>query len=1181
MTLELLAPAKDKNVGIAAIDCGADAVYIGGPSWGNRKAAGNSLDDIRELCEYAHRFGVRIYLTVNTIVYDDEWPELHSLMLGAQDAGVDAFIIRDERIASLPGIRIPLHASTQCAIRDAARARELEALGCTRLILERGLSFKEIAEIREVVDCELEFFVHGALCVCYSGECRLSEYLDGRSADRGECIQACRSLYDLVDASGHTLVRNKALLSLRDFKLLDRLGDLAGAGICSFKIEGRLKNASYVKNVVREYSMALDELVRREPEKYSRASFGRISGGFAPDSDKTFNRGYTQWWLDGRRERWSSMDAPKSMGEYIGQVASVRPSDGGSLRVTLTPARPGLTLANGDGFAFVRSDAVRKPGAAGRSMDQPGSNDSAIAGFRGDRCEGLTIFCKRTEGLQPGVRLYRNINAAFEREIEARTPRREVAAEVDVRISGSFVIELTATTEDGRSVTSTFHADVEKAENRERAEAMIREQLGKRAGEYSFSVRSVDAPGALPLLSASTINSMRRLLAEDIPAPVRDLQSPDLQSVTQNRLCQTTQSVSGKSLSLSGLRKTVGMVLGAALFGLALSMQIKANHPQISYYLAIMILIYVAVLLVSLLKRKESLKGFWIASALLLVLGLAGIGTNAIKLMPTAEYTPYSMRGGTSTQSADGARKGLDIDYATAWSYGWEELPNIAIPNYNGGSSAGPLSMDSETVQLLKRAGQGNLKQVSKHLPTYWGPQPFTAGPMYMGAVTVFLFILGLFWYKGKERWWALIASLLAVLLALGSHFLWFTKLFYDFVPLYNKFRTVSMALVVLQFTLPVLGFLMLDGILRSSDDKRELRRKVGIAGGVSLSLILLLALLQSILGAFTGAADAGQPDILVEALIADRYHLLWADTLRSLLLVAGAVLLLLWGAGGEKPSRRTWSAALVCVLVLADLFFAGKRYLGADDFVSPKSFQSQFDKRPVDEIILRDTDPSYRVLDLTVSVFNDSHPSYWHKNIGGYSPAKLQRYQEYIDARIQPDLSKLSKAISGAATVAEAQDALPYLESLSSLNCRYIIVGENNKPLVYPYARGNAWFENGGPIELTSYAPDRLEYSYSSEKGGLAVFSEVYYPAGWVARLDDGTELPVELYSGGADEYGTVAAGLLRCIELPAGEHSLVMSFEPVSYSRGEAISRACSILLILLVLGAVAANVFIKKEN
>jgi putative protease len=498
LELELLSPAKDKAVGIAAIDCGADAVYIAGPGWGNRKAAGNSIDDIRELCTYAHRFGVRIYLTVNTIIYPDEWPAVHSMMLEAQDAGVDAFIIREERLLSLPDIRVPMHASTQCAIRTPEAARRFESLGCSRIILERALSLQEIRAIREAVNCELEFFVHGALCVCYSGDCRLSEYLDGRSADRGDCIQACRSLYDLVDESGRTLVRGRTLLSMRDFKLLDRLEDLARAGVCSFKIEGRLKSASYVKNVVREYSLALDALVAKHPGEYRRASFGKVSGGFTPNSDLTFNRGYTQWWLDGVRGRWSSMDTAN--GEFVGEVQAVRPS-GGGLILTLKPAGAGLQLSNGDGFAFF----------------EPGRG---VTGFRADRCEGRQIFCKRVDGLRAGVRLYRNINAAFERELEAGSPRREIGVDVDVAVSGSFVIELKAETEDGRCVVSRFNADVDKAENRERSEAMLREQLSKRSGVYAFKVRSVSAPGALPLLSAGTINSMRRLLAEDIDSYV-------------------------------------------------------------------------------------------------------------------------------------------------------------------------------------------------------------------------------------------------------------------------------------------------------------------------------------------------------------------------------------------------------------------------------------------------------------------------------------------------------------------------------------------------------------------------------------------------------------------------------------------------------------------------------------
>ncbi len=610
------------------------------------------------------------------------------------------------------------------------------------------------------------------------------------------------------------------------------------------------------------------------------------------------------------------------------------------------------------------------------------------------------------------------------------------------------------------------------------------------------------------------------------------------------------------------------VALGAALFGFAVSFQVKANHPQISYYLALMILIYVIVLFVWMLVRRKNQKFFWAASVLLLLTGIVGIGTNSSKLLPTWEYTPYSMRGGSS--DGNGA-KGLSLDYATAWSYGWEELPNLVIPNYNGGASSGPLSQNSETVQLLRRAGQGNLAQVSKHLPTYWGPQPFTAGPMYMGAITMFLFVFGLMYWKGKEKWWLVASSLLAVLLAVGNHFMWFTKLFYDVMPLYNKFRTVSMALVVLQFTLPVLGFLMLDRIVRDSSDGKTLRRQVLSAGGVSLGLILLLAALQSMFGSFSGASDAGQPDILVEALVADRMTLLWNDTLRSLLFVAVAAAVLLWATGGSK--RRLPAAAVVCALLLLDVFTVGKRYIGSDDFVTPKAFYSQFPQRPADEFILADKDPSYRVVDLSVNVFNDSHPSYWHKNIGGYSPAKLQRYQEYIDAHITRDLSALAASFGGATTIEEAQAALPYLESLASLNCRYIIIDGNTVPLQYPYARGNAWFESAqGSIEMDSYTPNRLQYSYSSTTGGRAVFSEVYYPAGWVARLEDGTVLPIDLYEGGSDELGTIAGGLLRCIDLPSGNHTLSMSFEPVSYRKGETLARTSSIILLLLLLAGVA---------
>ena len=620
-------------------------------------------------------------------------------------------------------------------------------------------------------------------------------------------------------------------------------------------------------------------------------------------------------------------------------------------------------------------------------------------------------------------------------------------------------------------------------------------------------------------------------------------------------------------------------ILGAAGFGLFLSFQVKANHPQITYYLAILIFLYAIVLLISLLRSAEGRAKFGrfaAASALLLMLGVAGIGTNAIKLLPTWEYTPYSMRGG-STEAAEGdGSKGLKLDYATAWSYGWEELPNLMIPNFNGGSSAGAVNpKKSATYELLKQAGQPNLKETCRNLPLYWGSQPFTAGPMYMGAITIFLFLLGLMFCEGKEKWWALAATILAVFLGLGSHFMWFTKLFYDFAPLYNKFRTVSMALVVLQFTLPVLAFMMLDRIVKCSSFAEKFKKKGWIALAITGGFCLLCIIAPGLAGSFSSSADASQPEVLQQALMADRITLFTGDAFRSLLLILCAFCLLYWGCMVPKSAKETFrthpeagmarrrtAVLLVCVLVLLDLFPVAKRYLNANHFVSPRAFQSQFNKRPVDEMILADTDPSYRVLDLTVNVFNDSHPSYWHKNIGGYSPAKLQRYQEFIDNVLTADINRIYNAVSDATTVQEAEDAMPFCEGLAMMNCRYIILGSEIPPIRYKYAMGNAWFDSSeDTIELTSYAPNRLCYHYDSAEGGKAVFSEVYYPAGWKLVVDGKDEIAIDVHEG-----------ILRAAQLPAGSHDLVMSFEPESYSTGENISRACSILLILLALGSVA---------
>ena len=478
--LELLAPARTADIGIAAIDCGADAVYIAGPAFGARQAAGNSVEAIARLCEYAHRCGVHIYATVNTLLELEEIPEARELVKALEKAGVDALIVQDPAVLGMSDSLI-MHASTQCALRTPEKAKGLESLGFGRLVLERELSLEQIKAISQAVHTEIEFFVHGALCVCYSGQCYLSEYLTGRSANRGACAQPCRSLYDLEDASGKVLVRNKALLSLKDYNLYHRLEELAEAGVNSFKIEGRLKGESYVRNVVKAYSEALDALVARYPETYRRASFGHVRGGFTPDLDKTFNRGYTELFLDGKRGQW----AAEGGGEYIGRVKRLTP-DG----FVLEPASPSVKLANGDGFTF----------------------DGG--GFRADVCEGYTVRCKKVEGLKEGTRLFRNISAAFEKQLEAASPVREIDVTLVVNVDDT--LHFTAVSEDGRTTSVQLDKPADIARDRDKMIQTLNAQLGKRSGHYNFSVRSLSVQGDLPFMTASFLNGIRRSLAEQL-----------------------------------------------------------------------------------------------------------------------------------------------------------------------------------------------------------------------------------------------------------------------------------------------------------------------------------------------------------------------------------------------------------------------------------------------------------------------------------------------------------------------------------------------------------------------------------------------------------------------------------------------------------------------------------------
>ena len=404
--LELLAPAKNLECGIAAIDHGADAVYIGARSFGARAAVGNSTDDIRRLCDYARPYGVRIYVTVNTLLFDHELEATRQLISELDAAGVDAILVQDMALLSLLNgadnhRSLVLHASTQTDNRTADKVRWLRDLGFRRVVLARELSVSEIAEIhRQVPDVELEVFVHGALCVSYSGKCYASQHLFGRSANRGQCAQVCRMKFDLLDSDGRELIRQRHLLSLKDLNQSDHLEELIEAGATSFKIEGRLKDVSYVKNVVAAYSQRLDAIVRRHPNVYQRAARGHCRYTFVPALEKTFNRGFTTYFLHARQQGIFSPDTPKAMGEYVGSVKELRRD---SFNVAGT-----ARFANGDGLCFI--NAQRE-----------------LEGFRVNRAEGNRLYPQQMPAnLRPGMALYRNNDMEFERVLSGKTAERKV-----------------------------------------------------------------------------------------------------------------------------------------------------------------------------------------------------------------------------------------------------------------------------------------------------------------------------------------------------------------------------------------------------------------------------------------------------------------------------------------------------------------------------------------------------------------------------------------------------------------------------------------------------------------------------------------------------------------------------------------------------------------------------------
>ena len=691
-------------------------------------------------------------------------------------------------------------------------------------------------------------------------------------------------------------------------------------------------------------------------------------------------------------------------------------------------------------------------------------------------------------------------------------------------------------------------------------------------------------------------------------------------------------------------------LLGAVFFALALSFQIKANHPQITYYLAFIVFGYAIAELCGAVaaqrRRKAAVRnavpvsdsiltsgttveppfretpvGRWlIASVLVLVGGLLGIATNANKLLPTYEYAEYTMRGGSElthdehNQTGDG----LKLDYATAWSYGIEETPNLLIPDFNGGSSSGELSRDSETFRALQSYGV-NAESMRKGMPLYWGPQPFTAGPMYLGAVSLFLFVFGLCVIRGRYKWWIAGVSLLALLLGWGSHFMWFSEIFFKYAPLYNKFRTVSMILVILQVTVPLMGMLGVNAALFAKEPlpDRKVRNGLLTALGVTGGISLLFALFPALAGDFSSASDAavfGGNEQLIRALQDDRRSLLRSDAFRSLIFIvlAAGVFFASW-----KGKLKTMPAvALLGILLLVDLWGVDKRYLNKEHFVTERNFDSQFAPRPVDNAIHQDTDLSYRVLDLSVNTFNDAIVSYHHKTIGGYSPAKLQRYQDLIDFHIAPEMRAMiddvNSAMSTARTVGDLENALGYYPVLSMLNTKYVVIDPGSLPLTYDRRLGNGWLvsrvrtaptadaemaalgeidpaveavifdpeapegtvteyagADSGRVELVYYSPNRLRYDVSAPAKGLAVFSEIWYPAGWKAFVD-GNEVPV-----------LRADYALRALMIEEGDHEVEFVFDPASFTVGRNISLASSIAILVLLAGAVLYSVLFADKR
>jgi len=647
-------------------------------------------------------------------------------------------------------------------------------------------------------------------------------------------------------------------------------------------------------------------------------------------------------------------------------------------------------------------------------------------------------------------------------------------------------------------------------------------------------------------------------------------------------------------------------IIGSILTAFFLSLAIRANHIQILYYTLIIVLIFGIVELIYSIKEKK-LKDFLQSTGLALAAAVLAIGMNATSLLTTNEYSKYTMRGESNGLSidADSSQEGLSKDYITQWSYGVDETMTLLIPNFKGGASGGKLGKDSHTAQQISQLfGRGNIDKImdSLRFNTYWGTQPGTSGPVYIGAIVMLLFVIGLFILDKKILWWLIPMIILTVMLSWGRNFQWLTDIFIDYVPLYNKFRTVSMTLVAAGFGITLIAMLTLKEIFSGKSDKKKLNKAIITGTAITGGIALIFAIIPSLAGTFTSESDfmiaqqyssAYQADFsfLTETLALDRKAMLQTDALRSLIfiLITTTVIILYL----KNILKQNIAIIAVGILILVDLMPIAKRYLNDDNFGKARNVNNLIKPTEADKYILQDKS-QFRVLNLTVNLFNDASPSYFHKNIGGYHAAKLRRYQELINLHLSDEIQKFTQIQS----IEQFDSLAQTLNILNMLNLKYVIFNPDAMPLTNPYANGNAWFvdniievnsaddemlklgeintktevvvdnrqlttalqagkpSEGDYITLKSYQPNHLIYDFNSTSDQVAVFSEIYYDKGWNA------------YINGEKVSYFRANYLLRAMPLKAGNYQIDFKFEPRSYNIGNVIALISSLILISCII-------------